>query len=397
MHRHIIHVHIPALRIALARIFEPCLRERPVAVAFPESPRARVLSISGEARKAGVFKGMFLQEARKCCPGLRVLPPDVEMVEQASCRMAGIAAQYTPLWEISRPGHIYLDLTGTQRLWGAVKDTAFCIREEIKGALSLKGTAGVASNKLVSHIASCTACHEPVLDVDFGKEAAFLAPLEVSRIPGIGGVYRKMLMEELNIFFIGQLAGLNMDRLRLLFGPRAPVIRQRALGIDPTPVYCPPQKPLMSEAVTLPGDENDDVRLLRSLFRLVERCAYRMRKRGLVPGKAGLLVRYADQKEMRRRIPLSLAPCMDLASHDVDFGDPDLYHPLESLFFQMCRRRVRVRLIKVWFWDFGGKQQQLPLFHAPCPDRDPTRRITRALDRIRDRYGEGAVRYGRAA
>ncbi|MFO7985856.1 MAG: hypothetical protein R6U38_08310 [Desulfatiglandaceae bacterium] len=397
MYRHIVHVHIPALRIALARISEPCLRNRPVVAALPESPRARVLSISGEARKVGVFKGMFLAEALKRCPDLRVLPPDMEMVEQASHGMARIAAQYTPRWEVSRPGHIYLDLTGTQRLWGAVKDTAFRVREEIRAALSLKGTAGVASNKLVSDIASRTEWGEAVLDVDSGKEAAFLAPLEVDRIPGIGRIYRKRLMEELNIFCIGQLAGLNLDRLKLVFGPRAPVIRQRALGIDPTPVYSAPQNPLISETVTLSGDENDDAILLQTLFRLVERCAYRMRKYRLVPTKTGLLVRYADQVEMCRRISLSLAPCMDPLSHRVDFCDPDLYDPLETLFFQVCHRSVRVRLIKVWFWDFAGPEHQMPLFQVPFPDTANHRRIARALDRIRDRYGEGVIRYGKAA
>ena len=154
-HRHIIHFHVPALPIALARISSPGLRNRPVVTARVQSARAVVLCASQEAGRYGIFKGMSIENAAKRCPDLTVLPYDPEEMEKACNRLAGAAMQYTPVWELSRPGHLYLDLTGTKRLWGHVKDTACHLKKQVKEDLSLSGTVGVASNKMVSHIASC--------------------------------------------------------------------------------------------------------------------------------------------------------------------------------------------------------------------------------------------------
>ncbi|MBW1784223.1 MAG: DNA polymerase IV, partial [Deltaproteobacteria bacterium] len=112
MPRHIIHLHIPALPITVARISRPNLRGRPVAVAGPRSGRSLVLSASWEARSEGVFKGMSLEKAKAYCPGLTVLPPDPTVTAKACQELARAAARYTPLYEPSRPGHLYLDFTG---------------------------------------------------------------------------------------------------------------------------------------------------------------------------------------------------------------------------------------------------------------------------------------------
>jgi DNA polymerase-4 len=383
MPRHIIHFHVPALLIAVARISRPELRYRPVAAA--RSGRSLVLSVSREARSEGVFKGMSLQEARACCPGLTVLPPDPKTAEEACRELARVAARYTPCYEPARPGHLYLDLTGTERLWGAARDAASRLRNEIRERLGLMGTAGVAGNKMVSSIASRAVPSDGVLNVDHGREAGFMAPLKIGLMPGIGPVRRKLLAEELNIVSIRQLAALDLDRLALIFGRQARVIHERALGIDPTPVYPLSRAPVIAEAITLPQEEVDDSRLLGYLYRLVETCGWRMRKQGLIPRKAGLLIRYADHVETGGRLKLPRP----------GFQDHDLYAPLEKLFFKQCTRRVRVGFIRVWFREFSRPDPQLALFDAPSPDEERRSTLTRTLDRIRERYGETAVVYGR--
>ena len=304
MNRNIIHIHIPAFSIAVARVCRPELRERPVAVAPLHSERALILASSSEARDEGIYKGMPLGKATKFCSDLTVIPPDPGLTEKAHQVLTSVAARYTPLWEPSRPGHIHLDVTGTERLWGRAKDTAARVRREIKGDLRLAGTAGVASNKMVSSIASRIFRSEEVLDVDHGQESLFMAPLKVDMLPGIGHVRRRILLEELNISLVREIAVMDMGSLRLVFGRQAYVIHQRAIGIDPTPVYPPRMKPTVAEEVTLPRDENDDEKLLGILYGLVEKCANRLRSRSLLPRKAGLVIRYADQQEITRRIHL---------------------------------------------------------------------------------------------
>jgi len=387
MKRHIIHIHIPAFSISLERLGRPELRDRPVVVAPPHSERALVLSASSEARREGIFKGMALGNAMRYCPDLTVISPNPGLTDKGCRLLAGAAAQYTPLWEPSRPGHVYMDVTGTNRLWGRAKDTASRIRREIRDRFSLSCAIGVAGNKMVSNIASRLASSPGVVDVDHGMESAFIAPLKVDYLPGIGHVSRRLLLEELSISLIREIAILDYHNLSLIFGRQAWVIHQRSLGIDPTPVHSPASMPSVAESITLPNDENDDYKLLGFLFSLVERCSQRLRVRGLIPERAGLAIRYADQMEIIRRISLAGADLWGFAMHDA----------MERLFFKACERRIGVRFMRVWFSDLSSPSPQLSLFPPASYDMDKKGRVTMALDRIRGRYGDGAIKYGRMA
>ena len=386
MQRHIIHLHIPAFPIAVEQVYHPELRDRPVAVAPAQSERGLILSASPKARNQGVTKGMPIGRAIKLCPDLTVLPPNPEILEKACQTLAMVVARYTPIWEESQPGHIYLDVTGTERLWGKARDTAYRLRKEVNGRLSLAGTVGVASNKMVSSIASIMPS-EGVLTVDHGREASFMAPLKVAIVPCVGRLRRKILLEELNITRVWQLAKLDTSSLRIIFGRQAFVIHQRALGIDPTPVYPARVKPMVDEDITLPQDENDDRKLLGILYWLLEKCCHRLRNRALFPRKAGLLIRYSDHVVIKRQLKLPR----------LSFWDFDLYGPLEQLFFKACNRRVRVQYMKIWFWDFSPSSFQLPLFPQPSPDAEKKSLLIQALDRIRERHGEASIQYGKTA
>ncbi|MEW6667908.1 MAG: DNA polymerase IV [Thermodesulfobacteriota bacterium] len=385
MHRHIIHLHVPAFPIAVARICRPELRGRPVVVAPPRSERAVILSASLEARREGVYKGMRLDRATKFCPELTVLPPDPVLTERAAQALGRKVSQYTPLWEPARPGHIYMDVTGTERLWGRAKDAALRLMREVKGDLRLAGRAGVAGNKMVSSIASRIFPSEGILDVDPGREFSFMAPLKVDMLPGIGPVRTRVLLEELSITLVRQIAVMDMAGLKFIFGRQAFVMHQRALGIDPTPVYPPSMEPTVSEEAVLPVDENDDEKLLGVLYGLVEKCSHQLRQRALFPGRAGLMFRYADQEEVIRQVSLPRP----------SFWDPDLYEPLEKAFLNAFHRRVRVSFMRVWFRDFASPDPQLSLFSPDAGRTGKRAAVTQALDRIRERHGGAVVQYGR--
>ena len=186
-HRSIIHLHIPAFPIAVARISQASLRNRPVVVAPLYSNRPVVLAVSSEARREGIFMGMPLSKARRRCSGLKVISPDPSALEEACRHLDRTAARYTPIWEPSRPGHLYLDLTGAERLWGPTCDAARRLQQEIRNQLGLIGVIGIAANKLVSNVASrvLPKNSDPtgVFNVRYGQEAAFMAPLKVNVIP----------------------------------------------------------------------------------------------------------------------------------------------------------------------------------------------------------------------
>jgi len=382
MLRHITHLHIPAFPIAVARVGEPRLRGWPVAVAALQSERSLILSVSHEAREEGIFKGMPVSRARALCPHLRIIPPNPELTERAFRALTSLVACYTPLWEPARPGHIYLDLTGTERLWERARDTAYRINREVKARLDLLGAAGVAANKMVSSIASRIIPKEEQI-----VEAAFMAPLKVTVIPGIGRFHLKMLLEDLGIIKVHQLAALDMESLHLIFGSRARIIHQRAMGIDPTPVYPTPQKPLVCEEITLAEDENDNEKLLAVLHRMVERCARRLREKEACPQRAGILIRYEDHMEIRRQCWLS----------SLTYWDYELYQYLKGLFFKACTRRTRVRFMRIWFSALCYEDKQLHLFNCLSPCKEKSKAIVQALGKIRARYGENAIQYAKAA
>ncbi|MGD8388234.1 MAG: hypothetical protein PVG49_13915 [Desulfobacteraceae bacterium] len=386
MERSILHIHIPAFAIAVERLVRPELRARPVVVAWGRTGRTSVLCVSAEARQEGVARGMPLGRARDVCPGLTVLPPNPAGTERAGRLLSGVAARYTPLWEPPRPGHVYLDVTGTARLWGRAKDTAERVRREILDRIGLAGTVGVAGNKMVSSIASRIHPAPGILDVDPGREGVFMAPLQVGVLPGIGPVRQRLLLKELGITRVREVAALEAADLRLLFGRQAWVLHQRALGVDPTPVYPPRRRPAVEEEVTLREEEIDDARLLGVLYGMVERGACRLRERDLAPRKGSLLIRYADQREVLRGVAFSGAGAWDA----------DLYAPLEQAFRRACTRRVRVRFLRVVFTDLAPPTgRQLSLFAANPSPGEAQGEVTCALDRIRTRYGTGAIQCGR--
>ena len=394
-HRSIVHLHIAAFPIAVARLSQPRLRNRPVVMAPVQSDRPVVLSVSSEARREGLFKGMPLSTAMKRCPGLKVLPPDLETAKKINRHLTRIASHYTPLWEAVRPGHLFLDLTGAERLFGPVRDVSRRLQRDIRDHLGLGGTLGVAGNKLVSSVASRTPAAAKdatgIFHVTYGREAAFMAPLRVDVLPGIGPVRRRHLLEELNISRVGHLAALDLGRLKLVFGRRAGLIHQWSQGMDATPVHAGAGAPIISEEVTLPQDENDDERLLGLFWRLVDTCFYDIRKRGWYPLKAGLMVRYADQASATRLIKLLPEQMQPNGPH---LQNRSLCAVLEKLFFDVCQRRVRVRFFKVWFREFRASHVQLSLFQTPKPHGEKINRLIHAMDRIQDRYGQGAVRFG---
>lgn len=379
MERCILHLHIPAFPIAVERVVRPDLRGRPVAVAPPGSDRGFVLAVSPEARMEGVWKGMPLQRALKRCPALRLISPDPELVARAFRRLLEIAGRYSPVFEPARPGHVYLDVTGTGRLLGGPRDAALRLGREVS-ALCLPSSVGVAVNKMVSNIASRLDFKDTIRDVAPGGEASFMAPLRTDVIPGIGDVRRRILLEELNIKRVGELAALDTGSLSMVFGKQAPVIRQRALGIDPTPVYPASEGPMVLEETVFERDENDDEFLLGALFGLVERCGFRLRQVRSRPRRAGLLIRYSDRVEASRRTSLPEG-C-------------DLRLPFKRLFFSVCGRRVGVRFMRVWLWDLVPDAVQLRLFDDKPPADERRLAVTRAVDHIRRRHGEGLIAYG---
>lgn len=384
MEREIIHVDIAAFAVAVERVVNPGLRGRPVVVAPVGPSRAVVTALSAEAWEAGIRKGMVLAKAVRYCRDVVVLPPNEPLYARASRAICRILEGFSPMLEPSGYGHAYVDITGTGRLLGPPRDAAWRAQQEIRRHLRLEASLGVASNKMVSRIASAVTKPVGLQDVRHGDEAAFLAPLPVRLLPGVGPVTQQQL-SDLNIRVIREIAVMELDSLSLVFGRLALTLRQRALGVDDTPVFPPRALPSVDNEKVLAEDSNDYGRLREELFRLCEKAGERLRAEGLRAGRIELYIRYSDYREETGKERLA-APLQSTAALCARAG---------SLLARILTRRTRVRSLCLRLTGLTRGPVQLDLFSDPAPVRQA--RLESALDFLRRRYGSAVLQRCEAA
>ncbi len=181
----VVHLDVADFAVAVERVVDPGLQGRPVIVA-PDAPRALVSTLSAEARREGIRRGMEVREALRRCRSARVIRPNEPLYARAFRAVGEVAARFSPVQEPRSPGRIYLDITGTGRLFGTPLDLAARLRKELTARLRLAAAVGVAVNKLVSRVAADLTEPAGLLDARAGDEAPFLAPLQGGRRPAVG-------------------------------------------------------------------------------------------------------------------------------------------------------------------------------------------------------------------
>ena len=397
LERQILHLRVASFPVAVYQVKDPSLRQRPLVVSAGRGARAAVLSVSEEARQEGIRPGMMLADARHRCRRLLVLPPDPFLFERAERALGEIVARFSPMVEPVRGGRFFLDLTGTSRLLGPAVDTARRIQKEIAARLRLGPNAGLGINKLISGVAARVQARErpmgarvgsiPLLDVQPGREEGFLSPLAVRHLPVVDPSIEGRLLDELNIRKVAHLRAIDLPHLSLAFRSRGVALYRQSRGIDESPVRPPERTPVVEEDETLPDDTNDDAALLACLLGLVERCSARLRKQGRTAGQTRLSARYTDGTVVSRTAPLAPAVSSDAA----------LWSCMRPLFEQVVGRRGRVRYLMVRLTELSSpaaEMTQMSLFDEAA-GAGAGAGLEVALDRIRDRFGETAVRYGR--
>jgi DNA polymerase-4 len=332
----VVYVDITAFPIAVERVIAPELRDRPVAVAPPGSARAPILAASLEAEREGIRPGMPVQTALRGCPGLRVLPINEPLYRRAAAAVLSLLGGYSPLIEPATWGQTFLDLTGTGRLFGDVKDAAAGIRREIEGRLRLRSTVGVATNKLVSRVAARVIRPDGLCDIFPGAESSFLAPLPVTLLPEAEAT-EPGRFEDLGIARVHDLLVLSAPQRRVAFGWRGERLHRQALGIDDAPVRPPESSPSIMVEETLAEDSNEEAVLLRALCRLCERAGARLRELRISPARLRVAIRYAGALTARREGRLIPPTGASLR----------LFQAARDLLEQARSRRERVRLIEL--------------------------------------------------
>jgi DNA polymerase-4 len=384
--KHIAHVDMDAFFVSVELLYRPELRGKPVVVGGPGDARGVVAAASYEARQYGIHSAMPSRTAKRLCPHAIFLPGNYERYQEWSEKVRALLERFTPVVQMVSIDEAYLDLTGTERLhgpaWLAAQKIQRAIRDETSspdGKAHLSCSIGVGLSYVVAKVASEAAKPRGLLWVPTGSEAAFLAPLPVRRIPGIGPVTERVLAE-LGVRTIGELAQVEREKLEEVFGEWAESLYRKARGQDAELWFVDDEQKSVSHERTFDHDVADPTRLEATLAYLAELVGERLRAAGLYACTVTLKLRYASFRTLTRAHTLPESTDLDAV----------IYQTAIKLFRRAWDRRQKVRLLGVAAGRLGAAAGQLSLFDAEHQAR--LEKLARAADQVRDRHGADAVR-----
>jgi DNA polymerase-4 len=379
----ILHVDMDAFYASVEERERPELREQPVVVGGTPDGRGVVCAANYRARRYGIHSAMPAATAHRLCPHAVFLRPRMECYAGVSRQIREIFGRFTPLVEPLSLDEAFLDVTGSTRLFGAPTLIGQTVKQTIRNELGLVASVGVAPNKYLAKIASDLEKPDGFVVVDPDRVDAFLDPLPVGRIWGVGRAASRTL-SQLGIERIGQLKALSVELLSEHFGRSGPHLWKLAHGIDERQVVPDHRAKSMSHETTFATDVEDSDVLRGWLMELTEQVARRLRRHGLRGRTVNLKVRYHDFQTFTR------AKTLDEATYETQM----IWRTAEQILrTRLPNRPLRIRLLGVGVSGIeqSTTSQQL-LFEEPKRERE--KRLDAATDAIKDRFGSKAVGRG---
>ncbi len=337
--------------------------------------RGVVASCSYEARAFGVRSAMPVKMARQLCPNAMFIRGDHELYSQYSRMVTDIVAESVPVYEKSSIDEFYLDLSGMDRFFGCWQITKE-LGTKINRETGLPISFGLSANKTVSKIATGEAKPAGAKHILHGTEKPFLAPLSIRKIPGVGQETYKTL-RGLGIQRIETIQAMPVDLMEKTLGKTGTDIWKKSQGIDHNPVEPYREQKSISTEQTFEQD-TIDVHMLKNLIvGMAENLAYQLRKQQKVTGCVTVKIRYSDFNTYTRQLRIPYTS----ADHTL------IAHSCE-LFEKLYEKRMLVRLIGIRFSELVTGSLQINLFEHT----EEMINLYQAMDHIRNRYGDNAVK-----
>ena len=380
--RTIMHVDLDAFFVSVEQVLNPELKGKPVVVGGRPGGRGVVAAASYEARAFGLHSAMPLKTAVRLCPQAIFIEGNFARYRDASRKFMAILAEFTPFLEPMGLDEAYLDVTGFESLYGSIHQMAVAIRQRIKDELGLCASVGIASCKVVAKVASELSKPDGLIEVVRGGERAFLAPLPVGKLPGVGEKAERIL-DRLGIKTIGKLANTPIDVLKSYFGVSGEVLQCHASGVDDSRVEPPGEAKSISRETTFSKDTSNRAFLKATLRYLAEKVGADLRRQGKQAKCITLKLRYADFTTITRSHTLPQA---------TDSDEPVFATGARLLERALSLEKQPVRLIGIGVSNLVEAGGQLALLGSPA---QRLAQLNKTIDRIRDRYGFTAIQTGR--
>jgi len=377
MERTVVHMDLDSFFVSVERLLDSSLNGKPVIIGGT-SDRGVVSSCSYEARQFGVHSAMPSRMAKQLCPQAIFIHGDYDQYSKYSSIVTQIINEHAPVVEKASIDEHYIDISGMERFIKPSMIWAHELRERIIKESGLPISFGLSTNKTVSKVATNEAKPNGEKNVDFGTEKTFLAPLSVKKIPGVGDK-TYMLLRNMGIEKIQTVQQMPMEMMMRVFGENGQKIWKKASGIDNSPVEPYSERKSISSETTFDKDTTDIQKLRQNIVTMIFELAYQLRKEKKVTGCVTLKLRYTDFQThtFQCRIPYTS-------------NDHILLTRVMELFEKNYSRRVLIRLIGVKFSHLASGFNQIHLFD----DSEEKIKLYQALDSIRNRFGDDAIKRG---
>ncbi len=378
--RIILHIDMDAFFASVEQQARPALRGKPIAV-IGSGKRTVVTTSSYEARGRGVKTGMNIFEARRACPEVLLVVGNNRKYTDTSARIIEILREYTPLVEVYSIDEAFLDISGSTRLFGPPEEIARKIKQRIGQRFGLTSSIGITPNKLLAKLASGMEKPDGLVRVRPEEIASLMEMLPVDELCGIGRRLSQHL-ESLGVRTCGELGRTSVETLRRRFGILGETLSSMGRGEDLSsviPLQQEPEAKSIGHSTTLPRDVSNPEVLHRTLLHLSEMVACRARRNHLCGRTVTLTLRYGDFRTFSKRIRL-----YRFLNHG-----PEIYLAAREI-LSALKLRQSVRLLGVTLSDLARNYLQLPLFESERRREN----LTRAMDRVNDRYGMFTLTWG---
>ncbi len=380
----ILHIDMDAFYASIEERENPSLRGQPVIVGGRQG-RGVVAAANYEARRFGVHSALPTSQALQRCPHAVVIHPRMDFYAEVARGIREIFQRYTPAVEPLSLDEAFLDVTGSQRLFGSAEQIGRQIKQQIHDELRLVASVGVAPNKFLAKLASDLEKPNGFTVVPSDGVQQFLDPLHVGRIWGVGKVTQRKF-ERVGITTFGQLRRLTQLQAAQLFGSVGEHFWKLAQGIDDRAVVPDRQAKSISHETTFHSDVHDLEVLAAWLLELTEQVSRRLRQHHRQGRTVSIKVRYHDFYTITRSRSLPAATAST---------DPLWKTAVDLLRTELPARKLAVRLLGMGVSNLAvGNSDQLTLFADEQDQRGA--QLDRATDQIRSQFGQASLRRGSA-
>lgn len=368
MDRAILHFDLDTFFVSVERKQDSRLENKPILVGGT-GDRGVVAACSYETRQFGVHSGMPMKMARMLCPEATVIRGSGETYSKHSKEVSEIISQNVPVFEKASIDEFYADLSGMEKYFDCY-GMATDLRKRIIRETGLPISFGLATNKLVSKVATGEAKPNNQLKVDAGTEKTFLAPMEVQKIPMVGEKMNQTL-QNLGIRYVKTIQEMPMEIMGQVLGKNGIALWNRANGLDNSPIVPFHERKSISSERTF-GKDTGDVRKMREMVRaMAETLAFQLRTGEKLTSCVSVKIRYSDFNTFSKQLKIAYTS-----------ADHVLIPHIERLFDQLYNRRMMVRLVGVSFSDLVTGNYQINLFD----DTEERLNLYQAMDYIKTKY-----------